>query len=929
MGKISKKFNWLLILSVSLSVFISSFATTTYLIYLSEKNTHDKNIIQTKGLANYIHEYLNNAYILNYQLSINPVIANMVKSADENWERRVEKYNRNYNTEIFLGNGSGPPLLVTIHKRYGFIDLLYVQDTDGNQTGRSFGNIGKRSARWWYKEFMENHNRHPFISKSYYSLTGNKPVASIFHPVLDGGSVIGIMGMDIDFTALQKAVETYLNTADMYAVVVDNRGVIIAHPDREIIREIYNLSNLTKRILKRDSSGNVISDENGNQITETAAINWDPEIKKAVNMALSGNDGYLRNVTMNNVQCTVYYEPVPLPSENGIENENYGVLIIQEKTAIVKAQNIILFSTALLILIVIAALYNIFHSRFKKFILQPLQVLIDSMNNVDIDNFQTIKLDTNDEFSLMAKTYNDLRINLAKANRQLLEKIEMLKEREEGYRTLSEIGLALTTENNLDKLLELILKEAMRFTRSDGGTLYVYDREKKHLNFEILYNETMNLQMGGSSDIGIDFPPVPLYVNGKPNYSNVSSYSALTGEVVNIPDVYKAEGFDFSGTRKYDSHNNYLSKSMLVIPMMNKDKHLIGVLQLINAREKDSDKIIPYSEVYSNLIATLAYQAAVKMTNVQLNIRLKELLYSVIKSIASAIDEKSPFTGKHISNVYQLTMMIAEKINKTGEGHFKNIAFSEDELEELKLSAWMHDIGKITTPESLLNKGTKLETVLDRIELIRIRFQFIKEILQNRNPLDKKTIDELEDDLEFIIECNNPGIDMTEAKQNRLRAISEKTITVSDTTIPYLTDEELENLSICRGTLNKKEREIIEDHVRVTQKILEHISFPDHVSKVPEYASMHHEKLDGTGYHRGLKGDEIPLQARIIAVADIFEALTAKERPYKDSMNPKEVLKVLDKMGRNNFIDHEILKLIIEYGIVDEYMKGIMDSDAD
>lgn len=343
MGKISKKFNWLLILSVSLSVFISSFATTTYLIYLSEKNTHDKNIIQTKGLANYIHEYLNNAYILNYQLSINPVIANMVKSADENWERRVEKYNRNYNTEIFLGNGSGPPLLVTIHKRYGFIDLLYVQDTDGNQTGRSFGNIGKRSARWWYKEFMENHNRHPFISKSYYSLTGNKPVASIFHPVLDGGSVIGIMGMDIDFTALQKAVETYLNTADMYAVVVDNRGVIIAHPDREIIREIYNLSNLTKRILKRDSSGNVISDENGNQITETAAINWDPEIKKAVNMALSGNDGYLRNVTMNNVQCTVYYEPVPLPSENGIENENYGVLIIQEKTAIVKAQNIILF----------------------------------------------------------------------------------------------------------------------------------------------------------------------------------------------------------------------------------------------------------------------------------------------------------------------------------------------------------------------------------------------------------------------------------------------------------------------------------------------------------------------------------------------------------------------------------------------------------
>ena len=308
------------------------------------------------------------------------------------------------------------------------------------------------------------------------------------------------------------------------------------------------------------------------------------------------------------------------------------------------------------------------------------------------------------------------------------------------------------------------------------------------------------------------------------------------------------------------------------------------------------------------------------MTNVKLHLKLRELLYSIIKSIASVIDEKSPFTGKHISNVHHLTMMIAETINKTDTGYFKNKHFSESEIEELRLAAWMHDIGKIVTPESLLNKSTKLQGIMDGIELIETRFMLISALSDNNSS-------KVMDDLEFIRKCNNPEEFMDKKRIDRLKEIAKQTYTLSGKTYNYLTGKELENLSIEKGTLNKEERMIIQDHVRVTQTILEHIAFPEHISNVPEYASKHHEKLDGSGYHRGLKGDDIPLQSRIIAIADIFEALSAKERPYKRAMDVDEVLNVLNQMKDRNYIDPEIFKLMVEYNIGEEYIKSIATSE--
>ncbi len=938
----------LLILSVSLSVLISTIATTSYLIHMSEKNTHDKNIVQIKGLSNYISEYLNNAYTLNYQLSLNPLVINQLKNSNVNWKKRVAEYNSIFDTKSELGANTGPELLVKIHKEYDFVDLVYVQDKNGDQTGKSYGQLGHRKDRWWFKEFTGKRKLKPFISKSYYSLTGDKPVASIFHPVTDKGNFLGIIGLDIVFSDLQNAIETYLNTKDMYSIVLDTEGVVIAHPNNALLKEIYNLRDLTKLVLKRNSAGDIVLDSKGNHITKTVDLEWAHEISDAASLALHGKSGYLKNIDVAGVSSTVYYEPVALPSDvTGVEN--YAVLLIQGQTAIVKAKAIIIISTVLLIIFTITFLFTVFHARFQKFIIGPLQVLVDSMNNVDIDNFQIIELNTDDEFSLMANTYNDLRKNLSLANRQLMEKIETLKEREAGFRTLSEIGLALTTEDRIDNLMDLVLMEAMRLTRSDGGTLYIHDVKNRQLRFEILCNESMNVKLGGVSGNRINFPPVPLYKDGKPNFSNVSSYSALTGEVVNIPDVYHAEGFDFSGMRSYDKNNGYHSESMLVIPMMNKDKELIGVLQLINAQKKKIDEIIPYSKVYENLIETLAYQSAIKMTNVQLNIKLKELLYSIIKSIATAIDEKSPFTGKHISHVFHLTMIIANKINQTDKGYFKDVHFSYNELEELKLAAWMHDIGKITTPESLLNKGTKLKLFRDGIELIETRFRLIQKTFENNTLIEKvkilqdkksnrkkivqiennlnKQIDRLKDDISFIKKCNLPGEILDKDKLDRLKEIASENFSISDGIFPYLLDEELENLSIISGTLNEGERKIIEDHVRMTQVILDHISFPKYFSRVADYASMHHEKPDGTGYHRGLKGSEIPLQSRIIAIADIFEALTTKERPYREGLEYEEVLKILKNMKDNNGIDPEIYNLIVNSNIGEIYFKEIIESD--
>ena len=508
---------------------------------------------------------------------------------------------------------------------------------------------------------------------------------------------------------------------------------------------------------------------------------------------------------------------------------------------------------------------------------------------------------------------------------------------------LANIGLALSIEKNIDILLEMIVDAARDLTNADAGTLYLVDDTNNSLKFQILQNDTMNTRMGGTSGIEVTLPPVPLEVDGKPNHSNVSSYCALTGDVVNIPDVYEAEGFDFTGPRKYDEATGYRSKSMLVIAMRNHENDIIGVLQLLNAKDIDTKETVSFSTEYVDLIGSLASQAAVALTNAELVQDLRDLLYSFIKSIATAIDEKSPYTAGHFSRVVDLTMMIAEKMNDIKKGPFADVQFTDDEMEELKLAAWMHDVGKITTPEHVVDKSTKLETIFDRVELVKTRFDLIAQaiesdylnkklsLMEGKGPERKRLLEideelerrlaEIREEREFVVNCNTPKEFMDDERLKRLNSIAKKKFIIGGKTHNYLTDDELYNLSIRKGSLNDEERKIIEGHASLTNKMLEQLPFPKKLANVASYASGHHEKLDGTGYPLGLKADQLPLQARIMAIADVFEALTAGDRPYKQPMKLSQAVKILGFMKNDKHIDPDILDLFIKEGVFQEYAK--------
>jgi len=506
---------------------------------------------------------------------------------------------------------------------------------------------------------------------------------------------------------------------------------------------------------------------------------------------------------------------------------------------------------------------------------------------------------------------------------------------------LTDIGLALSGEQNRDRLLEMIVSLARSITNADAGTLYIVDDSGTKLEFVVLQNDTMNVRLGGTSGNPVTLPPVSLYnETGEENHANVSSHVALAREVVNIEDVYCAEGFDFTGTRRYDAATGYRSQSMLVIPMENHEHEIIGVLQLLNAKDKKTGAVAAFSPVGLAAVQSLASQDAVALTNTQLINGLKALLYSFMQSIAAAIDAKSPYTRGHIDRVVDLTMRIAEKINAQGDGPFKDVHFDENELEELKLAAWMHDVGKITTPVHVVDKATKLEAIVDRIEMVRTRFKLIGKALQaellekllemagsgaTRTEMFTVTEEmerrrqELEDDLQFVMSCNKPGEFMSDERIERVKAIAARSFDDAGEQKPWLTEDEVKNLCIRKGTLTDAERKIIEDHTVVTIDMLSRLPFPKRLSRVPEFAGAHHEKLDGTGYPNHISGEALSLQARILAVADVFEALTAKDRPYKEPMKLSQAMKIMGFMVKDKHVDPEVFDLFTSAGVYKDY----------
>ena len=500
---------------------------------------------------------------------------------------------------------------------------------------------------------------------------------------------------------------------------------------------------------------------------------------------------------------------------------------------------------------------------------------------------------------------------------------------------MSDIGRALSGVQDLNTLLEMIVDQARNFTNADAGTLYIV--ENNTLRFQIVQNDSLKIRMGGKSGETIPFPPVEL------KETNVSAFVALKGISVNIPDVYDTDLFDFTGPKKFDQSTGYRSKSMLVVPMSNHENDIIGVLQLLNATNPISNEVIAFSQDYENLSESLASQAAVSITNAKLIANMTELFEAFVKVMATAIDEKSPVTGGHIRRVAELTLTMAEVIHDLDEGHFKDKTFSPDQMYELRIAAYMHDIGKVTSPVEIVEKAKKLQTIFDRIQYVRLRMAYISQkielegqeakikILQNGsspeklNSIEKETLEkliEIEEILKFINKCNEPGEFLDDEILVRLKEVSEKTyIDDAGEQQPFLTADELVNLSIRRGSITEKERQKMQGHAAVTLKMLKQIPFTKKLKNIPDFAGAHHEFLNGKGYPLGLKGDEISFEGRLMAVTDIAEALTASDRPYKKAMPLETVYRILRSMVEGGELDPNLVELFIEKEVYKTYQE--------
>jgi HD-GYP domain-containing protein (c-di-GMP phosphodiesterase class II) len=569
------------------------------------------------------------------------------------------------------------------------------------------------------------------------------------------------------------------------------------------------------------------------------------------------------------------------------------------------------------------------------------------------------------------------------------------------FKRLIDIGIALSSERDSDRLMERILLEAKDIGSADGGSLYIRNRQDE-LEFKIVRNDSLNMVQGGTSGEEISLQPVKMFdEQGEANTNNVVSYAANTGSTINIADAYDSDEFDFSGTKNFDEGTGYRSCSFLTVPLKNHQGEVIGVLQLLNSVHPDTKAVVSFNEEITPLIEALASQAAVALENQILLEAQKKLLDSFIELMASAVDAKSPYTGGHCTRVPELTEMLTAAACQDRSESFRDFDLNEEEWYELHIGAWLHDCGKVTTPEYVVDKATKLETITDRIHEIRMRFEGMKreavidyqqKLLEGGVDAELKsdlgsTLAKLDDDFAFIAECNLGGEFMEPERIERVKQIAGMTYTrtlddrlgvaheelkrrqreeakplpVTENLLADRVDHiiehdalvhsadpnnpygfkvsvpehkynlgEIYNLSISRGTLTEEERFKINDHIVQTIVMLESLPFPKHLEQVPEIAGGHHEKMDGTGYPKQLNGGDMSIPARIMAIADVFEALTAADRPYKLPKTLSDSIRIMSFFVKDEHLDGDLFRLFLESGVYKDYAdKYLLESQID
>lgn len=521
-------------------------------------------------------------------------------------------------------------------------------------------------------------------------------------------------------------------------------------------------------------------------------------------------------------------------------------------------------------------------------------------------------------------------IDAIKRESYLLKEEYFLTNESKILKSLEEVSIALTSERDHRKLLSLILEKARKLSQADAGSLYLIQKEKdgsKKLRFVLTQNDSV--------DFKFEEREIPL------TEKSIASYVALKGEILKIEDVYELPSDSpYTHNKKFDEESGYRAKSMLVLPMINSQGEIIGVIQLINRKKVFSQKITKenieslvteFDARVVNLMRAFSSMAAVAIENNELLKNIERLFEGMVEASVKAVEQRDPATSGHSERVCILTLSLAEAINKTKEGRFKDVYFSEKDLKQLRYAAMLHDFGKIGVRENVLTKSKKLydhqlEVILARLEVAKFsrENELLKELVKilqeskNRNMIEeiRKKIEHEKiflDEIENLIKKVNEPTILPEGDFQFFNQI--KDLTFKDTKgneKRLLEEKEIKVLSLPKGTLTEEERREIESHVIHTFEFLQKIPWTEDLKDVPTIALFHHEKLNGKGYPKGLKNEAIPLPSRLMAVADIFDALSAADRPYKKALSIERTLDILIDEAKKGELDYDVVKLFIE-----------------
>lgn len=482
---------------------------------------------------------------------------------------------------------------------------------------------------------------------------------------------------------------------------------------------------------------------------------------------------------------------------------------------------------------------------------------------------------------------------------------------------LIKIGKSLSLENDIKRVFKIIINEVLEFTNADRGIIYITSRDQKLLNYEIVKTVSKKEELDSESAIE-RLQAINLFTdNDDLIMKSLATFVYHTGFEAHFDDVYEQDFFDIDLTREMDDKTSYRSKSMIAIPLVDHEENVLGIIELTNCIDQ-AGNIVPFNEEHIEVLLSVASQAAITLSNKLLVTNLEKMIFDFTQAIAYAIDMKSDDAYKHVQHVAQLTNLMANEINSVDFGKYQKVKFSQDELDEIALSGWLHDLGKIVTSDVLLNKDKKLVTTYDRIHVLDLRLKLLEQVIENKLLMNDPNRDELleiksrlPEYREFLISSNEGEEFLNDEKMDLIYEIGAVSIWHNDNVYKLLNSDEMENLLIRRGTLTRAEYKEVQGHAQLTYDILRNIQFPNKYKNVPRIASLHHERLNGNGYPLGLKEEEIPVQSRILAIADVFDALMSK-RTYKSGYGIEKSLTILANMAKDGELDGEILDIILE-----------------